>query len=57
MAEPLPEPLDVTSRARRRRAALLAALAALESEPSLLGVSAHLLAVARPESLGAVRGA
>jgi ubiquinone/menaquinone biosynthesis C-methylase UbiE len=31
----------------RRRAVLLAALAALEAEPSLLGASAHLLAVAR----------
>jgi ubiquinone/menaquinone biosynthesis C-methylase UbiE len=31
----------------RRRAVLLAALAALEAEPTLLGVSAHLLAVAR----------
>jgi len=31
----------------RRRAALLSALAALEAEPTLLGASAHLLAVAR----------
>jgi ubiquinone/menaquinone biosynthesis C-methylase UbiE len=31
----------------RRRAVLLAALAELEAEPALLGVSAHLLAVAR----------
>jgi len=31
----------------RRRAVLLAALESLEAEPSLLGVSAHLLAVAR----------
>jgi ubiquinone/menaquinone biosynthesis C-methylase UbiE len=34
----------------RRRAVLLAALAALQTEPALLGVTAHLLAVARPPS-------
>src|SRR5262249_47206181 len=39
--------LDARLADARRRAALLAALDALESEPALLGVSAHLLAVAR----------
>jgi ubiquinone/menaquinone biosynthesis C-methylase UbiE len=39
--------LDAWLADERRRAALLAALAALESEPTLLGVSAHLVAVAR----------
>jgi hypothetical protein len=39
--------LDAWLADERRRAVLLAALAALEAEPTLLGVSAHLLAVAR----------
>ena len=39
--------LDARLADERRRAVLLAALAALEVEPTLLGVSAHLLAVAR----------
>ncbi len=39
--------LDTRLADERRRAVLLAALAALEAEPTLLGVSAHLLAVAR----------
>ena len=39
--------LDARLADARRRAALLAALDALETEPALLGVSAHLLAVAR----------
>lgn len=39
--------LDARLADARRRAVLLAALAALEAEPALLGVSAHLLAVAR----------
>jgi len=39
--------LDARLGDERRRAVLLAALAALEAEPTLLGVSAHLLAVAR----------
>jgi ubiquinone/menaquinone biosynthesis C-methylase UbiE len=39
--------LDARLADERRRAVLLAALAALEAEPTLLGVSAHLLAVAR----------
>lgn len=42
----LPE-LDARLADERRRAVLLAALAALEAEPTLLGVSAHLLVVAR----------
>jgi SAM-dependent methyltransferase len=42
----LPE-LDVRLADEHRRTVLLDALAALESEPALLGVSAHLLAVAR----------
>jgi ubiquinone/menaquinone biosynthesis C-methylase UbiE len=39
--------LDARLTDTRRRAALLAALASLEREPTLLGVSAHLLTVAR----------
>lgn len=39
--------LDARLADERRRAVLLAALAALEAEPTLLGVSAHLIAVAR----------
>jgi ubiquinone/menaquinone biosynthesis C-methylase UbiE len=39
--------LDARLADERRRAGLLAALAPLEAEPTLLGVSAHLLAVAR----------
>ena len=39
--------LDARLADERRRAVLLAALAALETEPTLLGVSAHLLTVAR----------
>jgi hypothetical protein len=39
--------LDAQLADDRRRSVLLAALAALEAEPALLGVSAHLLAVAR----------
>jgi ubiquinone/menaquinone biosynthesis C-methylase UbiE len=39
--------LDVRLAAPRRREVLLAALASLEAEPTLLGVSAHLLAIAR----------
>jgi len=39
--------LDARLADARRRAALLAALDALETEPALLGASAHLLAVAR----------
>jgi len=39
--------LDARLADGRRRAVLLAALAAVEAEPTLLGVSAHLLAVAR----------
>ncbi len=39
--------LDARLADERRRAALLEALAALEAEPALLGVSAHLLTVAR----------
>jgi SAM-dependent methyltransferase len=39
----------------QRRATLLRALAALETEPTLLGVSAHLLAVARRGSRRRVR--
>jgi len=39
--------LDARLSDTRRRAALLAALASLETEPTLLGVSAHLLTVAR----------
>jgi ubiquinone/menaquinone biosynthesis C-methylase UbiE len=39
--------LDARLADERRRAVLLAALAPLEAEPTLLGVSAHLLAVAR----------
>jgi ubiquinone/menaquinone biosynthesis C-methylase UbiE len=39
--------LDARLGDERRRAALLAALAALEAEPALIGASAHLLAVAR----------
>ena len=39
--------LDARLGDERRRAVLLAALSALEAEPTLLGVSAHLLAVAR----------
>lgn len=41
--------LDAQLADDRRRSALLAALAALEDAPALLGVSAHLLAVARRE--------
>jgi ubiquinone/menaquinone biosynthesis C-methylase UbiE len=44
----LPE-LDARLADERRRAVLLDAIAALEAEPALLGVSAHLLAVARRE--------
>jgi ubiquinone/menaquinone biosynthesis C-methylase UbiE len=39
--------LDARLADERRRAVLLASLAALETEPTLLGVSAHLLTVAR----------
>ncbi len=39
--------LDVRLADSRRREVLLAALASLEAEPALLGVSAHLLAIAR----------
>lgn len=39
--------LDARLADERRRTVLLVALAALEAEPTLLGVSAHLLAVAR----------
>jgi ubiquinone/menaquinone biosynthesis C-methylase UbiE len=39
--------LDARLADDRRRAVLLAALASLEAEPTLLGVSAHLLTVAR----------
>jgi ubiquinone/menaquinone biosynthesis C-methylase UbiE len=39
--------LDARLADERRRAVLLATLAALEAEPTLLGASAHLLAVAR----------
>jgi hypothetical protein len=39
--------LDARLSDERRRALLLAALAAIEAEPTLLGASAHLLAVAR----------
>jgi ubiquinone/menaquinone biosynthesis C-methylase UbiE len=39
--------LDARLADERRRAVLLAALAAIEVEPTLLGVSAHLIAVAR----------
>jgi ubiquinone/menaquinone biosynthesis C-methylase UbiE len=39
--------LDARLADERRRAVLLASLAALEAEPTLLGVSAHLLTVAR----------
>jgi len=39
--------LDARLADARRRAVLLAALAALEAEPALLGVSAHLITVAR----------
>jgi ubiquinone/menaquinone biosynthesis C-methylase UbiE len=39
--------LDARLADERRRTVLLAALAALESEPTLIGASAHLLAVAR----------
>ena len=39
--------LDARLADERRRAVLLAALAALEAEPTLLGVSAHLITVAR----------
>jgi ubiquinone/menaquinone biosynthesis C-methylase UbiE len=39
--------LDARLADERRRAVLLTALAALEAEPALLGVSAHLLVVAR----------
>jgi ubiquinone/menaquinone biosynthesis C-methylase UbiE len=39
--------LDARLADERRRAVLLAALAALETEPTLLGVSAHLLTVVR----------
>ena len=39
--------LDARLADRERRAVLLAALAMLETEPALIGVSAHLLAVAR----------
>jgi ubiquinone/menaquinone biosynthesis C-methylase UbiE len=39
--------LDVRLADPRRREVLLAALASLEAEPTLLGVSAHLLAIAR----------
>jgi hypothetical protein len=38
--------LDVRLADSRRREVLLAALASLEAEPALLGVSAHLLAIA-----------
>lgn len=41
--------LDAQLADDRRRPGLFAALAALEAEPALLGVSAHLLAVARRE--------
>jgi len=39
--------LDARFTDERRRAVLLAAIASVETEPTLLGVSAHLLAVAR----------
>ena len=39
--------LDARFADERRRAVLLAAIASVETEPTLLGVSAHLLAVAR----------
>jgi ubiquinone/menaquinone biosynthesis C-methylase UbiE len=39
--------IDARLGQERRRAALLDAIAALETEPALLGVSAHLLAIAR----------
>ncbi|HSJ76067.1 MAG TPA: hypothetical protein VK899_07800, partial [Gemmatimonadales bacterium] len=39
--------LDARLGHERRRAVLLDAIAALETEPALLGVSAHLLAIAR----------
>jgi hypothetical protein len=39
--------LDAQLADERTQAVLLKALAALEAEPTLLGVSAHLLAVAR----------
>jgi ubiquinone/menaquinone biosynthesis C-methylase UbiE len=39
--------LDARLRDERRRAVLLDALASIETEPSMLGASAHLLAVAR----------
>ncbi len=39
--------LDARLADERRRAVLLTALARVEAEPALLGVSAHLLAVAR----------
>jgi hypothetical protein len=39
--------LDARLADDRRRRVLLAALDALEAEPTMLGVSAHLLAVAR----------
>src|SRR5262245_48655004 len=39
--------LDARLADERRRAVLLAAIASVETEPTLLGVSAHLLAVAR----------
>src|SRR4029079_1849440 len=38
--------IDARLGQERRRAALLDAIAALETEPALLGVSAHLLAIA-----------
>ncbi len=43
--------LDARLAGARRRAVLLEALAALETEPTLLGVSAHLLTIARHASL------
>ena len=39
--------LDVRLADERRRAVLLAAIASVETEPTLLGVSAHLLSIAR----------
>jgi hypothetical protein len=39
--------LDARLANEQRRAVLLTALAALEAEPTLLGVSAHLITVAR----------
>jgi len=48
--------LDARLTDDRRRPVLLAALAALEAEPALLGASAHLLAVARTRPEDAPEG-